>query len=152
MPQLVKGGKYVFGWVIIQNNRSINIPNEAYSEYGFMPNENGILMKGSKRSGGFAISSERLLKNTAIGNILFNNSKSIFGNKNSSDIIKIKERIFWRVKINTIIFLSDQIMQFFRLNHGDKLLAVRGSGLALGFITNGPIYIEAEKHPKLACF
>jgi hypothetical protein len=35
---------------------------------------------------------------------------------------------------------------------GDRLLAVRGSGRALGFVAQGPIYEEALKHPELACF
>jgi hypothetical protein len=32
---------------------------------------------------------------------------------------------------------------------GDRLLAVRGSRLALGFVAQGPIYEEALKHPEL---
>jgi len=32
---------------------------------------------------------------------------------------------------------------------GDRLLAVRGSRLALGFVARGPIYKEATKHPEL---
>jgi hypothetical protein len=35
---------------------------------------------------------------------------------------------------------------------GDRLLAVRGSGRALGFVARGPIYEEALRHPDLACF
>jgi hypothetical protein len=32
---------------------------------------------------------------------------------------------------------------------GDRLLAVRGSGLALGFVARGPIYGGAAPHPEL---
>ena len=35
---------------------------------------------------------------------------------------------------------------------GDRLLVVRGSGLALGFIAKGPIYQEALKHPEIETF
>ena len=35
---------------------------------------------------------------------------------------------------------------------GDRLLAVRGSGRALGFVAQGPIYDEALKHPELEIF
>jgi hypothetical protein len=35
---------------------------------------------------------------------------------------------------------------------GDRLLAARGSGLALGFVAQGPIYKEALKHPELEVF
>jgi hypothetical protein len=36
-----------------------------------------------------------------------------------------------------------------RIRPGDRLLAVRGSGRALGFVAGGPIYDEALKHPEL---
>lgn len=35
---------------------------------------------------------------------------------------------------------------------GDRLLAVRGSGWALGFLTQGPIFDEALQHPELETF
>ena len=35
---------------------------------------------------------------------------------------------------------------------GDRLLTVRGSGRALGFVARGPIYKEALKHPELEVF
>jgi hypothetical protein len=35
---------------------------------------------------------------------------------------------------------------------GDRLLAVRGSGYALGFLAQGPIYEEALQHPELEVF
>ncbi len=35
---------------------------------------------------------------------------------------------------------------------GDRLLAVRGSGMALSLITRGPIYELALKHPEVETF
>jgi hypothetical protein len=35
---------------------------------------------------------------------------------------------------------------------GDRLLVVRGSGLALGFLERGPIYEEARRHPDIETF
>jgi len=35
---------------------------------------------------------------------------------------------------------------------GDRLLAVRGSGYALGLLARGPIYKEATQHPELETF
>ncbi len=35
MPQLVKGGKWVFGWVVVRAGKKIAVPPEAYREYGF---------------------------------------------------------------------------------------------------------------------
>jgi hypothetical protein len=35
---------------------------------------------------------------------------------------------------------------------GARLLVYRGSGLALGFLAQGPIYMEAQKHQGLQTF
>ena len=39
MPQLVKGGKYVFGWSVIGEDGGVVIPGEAVLEYGFEPGD-----------------------------------------------------------------------------------------------------------------
>jgi hypothetical protein len=35
---------------------------------------------------------------------------------------------------------------------GERLLVVRGSGLALGFVPRGPIYEEALRHTEIEVF
>jgi hypothetical protein len=35
---------------------------------------------------------------------------------------------------------------------GERLLVVRGSGFALGFVQRGPIYEEALRHPEIEVF
>ena len=42
MPQLSKGGKWIFGWVVVDDTRKIRIPPEAFGEYGFRMGE-GVL-------------------------------------------------------------------------------------------------------------
>jgi hypothetical protein len=39
MPQLEKGGKWVFGWVVVRPGSKITVPPEAYLEYGFQAGE-----------------------------------------------------------------------------------------------------------------
>ena len=34
MPQLAKGGKWVFGWVLVGPHGEVTIPPEAWDEYG----------------------------------------------------------------------------------------------------------------------
>jgi len=55
MPQLVKGGKWVFGWAVVGPGGGIRIPPQAYAEYGFQPGERVLFLHGSQRSGGFGI-------------------------------------------------------------------------------------------------
>ena len=55
MPQLVKGGKYVFGWSKVSDEGKIVTPSKAFIEYHFKAGEKIILLSGSKTSGGFRL-------------------------------------------------------------------------------------------------
>jgi len=50
MPQLVKGGKYTFGWSRVGDTGRIVIPAEAVEEYRLKESEKLILVPGSKTS------------------------------------------------------------------------------------------------------
>jgi hypothetical protein len=154
MPQLVKGGKYVFGWSIIRINGDIIIPDEAYLEYGFINDEKAILMSGSKKSGGFGLSSKRLLSDTPIGKSLTKYPDLLNYKINEGEIKKINNRIFsWvNIKKEKSFKLTENLLDAFNIKMNKKLLVARGSGLALGFIASGPIYEEAKKHPEILTF
>jgi hypothetical protein len=128
MPRLVKGAKWTFGWVIVGSNREIIIPTDAWDEYDFKAGDQAIFTPGSTKSGGFGISSQALLKEAG---------KKMKG-------AKLKE--LGRSTFNERSVILPKEMDH---NPGDRLLAVRGSGFALGFIAKGPIYDEAMKHPEL---
>jgi hypothetical protein len=126
MPQLAKRGKWVFGWVVVGKRRTITLPPEAYREYGFQAGDKVIFLRGSKRSGGFSIG--RAEKIPAL----------------------FEKRILARGQVarqGRVTLPPETGAQ-----SGDKLLAVRGSGLALGLLAQGPIYEEALKHPELEVF
>jgi hypothetical protein len=129
MPQLVKGGKWVFGWVIVGQQREIQIPPEAYAEYGFQVGGRVLLLSGSRRSGGFSIGRHEALAQAPI---------------------PLEQRAFGQGMVGEerrIVLPSEANVQ-----PGDRLLAVRGSGLALGFLRYGPIYEEALKHSEIETF
>jgi hypothetical protein len=52
MPQLEKGSKWVFGWVVVQAGIKITVPLEAYREYGFQGGEEIVFTRGSRSSAG----------------------------------------------------------------------------------------------------
>ena len=129
MPQLVKGGKWVFGWAIVGSNGEIPIPPDAFREYRYQFGEDVYFFKGSRTSGGFSIGrSERLVQSTIglglrnLGQGMIDSSQQMAHSPNLG------------------------------LNPGARLLVVRGSGLALGFLERGRIYEEALKHPELETF
>ena len=129
MSQLVKGGKWVFGWVLVGPQGEVTIPPEAWEEYGFQAGDEVILLPGSRRSGGFGLSTPQLLEQ--VSEPLLTRALA------RGHIAKVR-----RVAVPPGIGIQP----------GDRLLAVRGSGRALGFVAKGPIYEEALKHPTLDIF
>lgn len=128
MPQLNKGGKWVFGWVVVSKNHQIQIPQESYSEYGFQSGETVYFTRGSRRSGGFGVGRQ--------------------------DIFLRNERIRSRIILPEIMGenMRINIPPEINIRPGERLLAVRGSNYALGFLQFGPIYDEALNHSGIGVF
>lgn len=127
MPQLAKGGKWVFGWVVLGQNYELCIPPEAYSEYGFQPGEAVAFIRGSRQSGGFGLGRrERLALSPIRSRIL---AEGTMGEQMQVILPKTLE-----------------------IQPGEHLLVVRGSGLALSFLQQGPICDEAQHHPEVEVF
>jgi len=155
MPQLVKGGKYVFGWTRINKDFKIRIPDETYDEYHFGETDKLIILSGSKSSGGFSI----ITPNSIIKSKLSKNIIRLIGYKKDSnsfttnklEIIKHGDRLIsWTSIENKIYFrLSKELITSLNINIKDKLLVGRGSGLGPAFISKGTIYQEALKHDLL---
>jgi hypothetical protein len=129
MPQLARGGKWIFGWVEVNPRREIRIPPEAYAEYGYRAGEEVIFLAGSRRSGGFSIGRPQTLAQAKI---------------------PLERRGLCRGRIGAAgrIVLPPET----GVEPGDRLLVGRGSGLALGFLRRGPIFEEALLHPEVELF
>jgi hypothetical protein len=129
MPQLAKGGKWVFGWVVVGAERAIPIPPEAWDEYSFQPGEDVIFVPGSRTSGGFGVGTARTLGDLAGG---------LAGRALARGQFDAERRLALPPEIDA--------------QPGDRLLAARGSGRALGFLARGPIYRVAVDHPDVVVF
>ncbi|HPR33210.1 MAG TPA: hypothetical protein PLK12_14015, partial [Prolixibacteraceae bacterium] len=84
MPQLVKGGKYVFGWTLLSRDYSIRIPDDTWEEYRFSETRHLILLAGSKTSGGFSINAPASILRSkfsreVVGAIAYRNESDLFG-------------------------------------------------------------------------
>jgi len=130
MPQLVKGGKWVFGWVIVGPEGEIPIPPEAWQEYGFQVGEETFFMPGSRTSGGFGVSAARLMRGAS-----------------SAFASRFQERALARGQFSQAGRL--RLPSEAGVTPGDRLLVVRGSGFGLGFIARGRIYEEALRHADI---
>lgn len=154
MPQLVKGGKYIFGWSRVGKEGKIKIPPEAYEEYNLKEDKYAILFSGSKTSGGFGLSSVRILKKSKLKEILEQYKELAEYKIPEGEIVEVKKRKYSWVKIREdgSFSLPKRTLDAFKINYNDLLLSGRGSGLAIGFIAKGPIFIEANKHPEIKLF
>lgn len=153
MPQLVKGGKYVFGWSIVNPEGRITIPPEAFEEYGFVGHSRGILISSSKTSGGFAVAVPDTLKASQLS-VLLKQCPDLAGFRISeSEVVKCGQKVCCWVTLHDNHFVvPEHTLQCYGVTHGVLLLVVRGSGLAPAFIVRGRIVEEAWKHPEIEVF
>jgi bifunctional DNA-binding transcriptional regulator/antitoxin component of YhaV-PrlF toxin-antitoxin module len=152
MPQLVKGGKHVFGWAKVSHTGEIPIPAEALEEYQLRPSNKVIIINGSKTSGGFSMVTIEKFLNSPLSIVLENNPKLATFQLSNGESIQYKNRFYCWTEISQDgkIQLPIETLKTYGINPGALVLSVRGSGLGVGFIIRGPIIKEAEKHPELA--
>ena len=154
MPQLVKGGKWVFGWSVVGDECNIRIPEEARIEYGFQPGEKVIIMSGSHTSGGFIISRKSVLSETRLYDVLAANPDlTSFRTREGQPVTSGKRKLCWTTVLKAgQIFLPAATLKEYGVQPGDRLLAGRGSYAGLAMLLKGPIIAEALKHPELEVF
>jgi bifunctional DNA-binding transcriptional regulator/antitoxin component of YhaV-PrlF toxin-antitoxin module len=154
MPQLVKGGKHTYGWSIVSQAGRIAVPQEAMQEYGFRKYDKVILMSGSRRSGGFAMTTPSLLAGSPLSAVLDGYSRLRTFQMREATVVKAGGRSYCWTAIDEAgyITLPLDTLREYQILPGDRLLTVRGSSLALGFVVTGPIVDEAVTHPELEVF
>jgi hypothetical protein len=154
MPLIVNGGENIFGWSIVGNDGKIVIPPEAFEEYLLNEDTRAILIPGSKISGGFGLSSKRILKNSTLKDILDKNPLLAEYKIPEGEVMRINRKKYCWVSIQKdgSIILPQKTMKGYEINPGDYLLSVRGSNLAIGFVARGPIYFEARRYQDIKEF
>jgi bifunctional DNA-binding transcriptional regulator/antitoxin component of YhaV-PrlF toxin-antitoxin module len=154
MPQIVKGGKYIFGWSRVGDKGKIRIPPEAFKEYDLIRYENLILFPGSKRSGGFGLTSIEKIQESPLGGVLEKNPQLAKFQIPEGTALEIDNKTYCWVKPDNsgVIIVPLVTLKKYGISAGDFLLVVRGSHLAVGFIVKGPIVEEAKNHPEIQRF
>ena len=153
MPQLAKGGKHTFGWSIVSEQGDIAIPPDAYAEYGFVGGETAIVISGSRKSGGFALSRLETFTSSSLSVVLIEHGELADHRIPEGETVKIGPRFFCWVTIRDDRFsLPLGTLEKYGIEKGSALLMVRGSNIGLSFIVKGPIIEEAKKHHELETF
>jgi bifunctional DNA-binding transcriptional regulator/antitoxin component of YhaV-PrlF toxin-antitoxin module len=154
MPRLVKGGKYVYGLSVVSPDGTIPIPSEAMEEYHYRAGDRVIVMSGSRKSGGFAITKADKLERSALSTLISDLPGLAAYTVPEGKIIRSRGRLFaWTViRDGGGIRLPLDTLAAYGLRPGDRLAVGRGSHLAIAFIARGPILEEALRHSELAVF
>lgn len=99
MPQLVRGGKNTYGWSKVNESGRIAIPPDTYEEYNFKTEKYTYLLSGSKKSGGFGLTTLNAIRNSFFSEILIDHPELLNPELISGKPIKHRSRIFCIVPI-----------------------------------------------------
>ncbi len=150
MPRLVKGGKHVFGWAYVGAEGRITIPPDALEEYHLVNKEKLILIPGSRTSGGFGLVSRKAVNQSVLGVVLTVHPELVEFRIPEGKIIEYRNKPYCWIELdNGAIRIPPETLEKFGIEIDDRLLVIRGSGLALGFAVRGPIVTEARKHNEI---
>ncbi len=148
MPQMNKGGKFIFGKSIIRNDGIIQLPEQAIHEYNISSEGKVYLFTGSKSTGGFCITRKGLLEPSKLGHILSDNPELKDYSASQGKFIKYKGHSYAWVEISPDgkIVLDDEMISFLKLDIGMKLLSIRSSNIAFTMGAYGRLMDESMKH------
>ncbi|MDE7340394.1 MAG: hypothetical protein K2N80_07510 [Lachnospiraceae bacterium] len=148
MPQMNKGGKFIFGKSLIRDDLTIHLPSQALAEYNVTSEGKVYLFTGSKVTGGFCVTRKGLLEPSKLGHILTDNPALQNYQTTEGKFIKYKGRSYCWINIseNGVIQLSQQIMGFLNLKIGMELLSIRSSDIAFTMGATGPLLERADNY------
>ena len=146
MPQMNKGGKFVFGESVIRPNGIVHLPSQAVEEYRIASEGKVYLFTENKVTGGFCVTRRGLLLPSKLGHILTETSALLHYEAPEGRFLPYKGRFYCWTAISEAgeIWLSDETMAFLRLEPGMRLLSIRSSDIAFTMGAKGPLLEKAE--------
>ena len=148
MPQMNKGGKFIFGKSMIGENGNIQIPAQAIVEYHITVEQKVYLFTGSKITGGFCVTRKGLLESSKLGHILTDTPELQNYTSGYGQFIQYKGRSYCWVDISDIgqIVLTKEMMGFLKLKPNMPLLSIRSSDIAFTMGARGPLLEKSENY------
>lgn len=148
MPQMNKGGKFIFGRSLIRPDGAVCLPPQAVWEYGIAAEGSVFLFTGSKSTGGFCVTRRGLLEPSRLGYILRDVPR--LGNRAvpPGEFLPYKGRSYCWIPIapSGEIRLPEETMAFLSLSPGMLLLSIRSSDIAFTMGAKGPLLERAERY------
>ena len=120
MPQMNKGGKFIFGKSLIRTDGTLRIPPQAMEEYHIADEGKVYLFTGSKITGGFCVTRKGLLHPSKLGHILDDTPPLLDYSAGSGEFIKYKGRSYCWVEISQEgqILLTKKMMDCLKVRPG----------------------------------
>lgn len=148
MPQMNKGGKFIFGKSIIRDGGVLYFPKQAICEYDITTEGKVYLITGSKSTGGFSVTRKGLLEVSKLGHILTDNPELRDYTLPSGNFIKFKGRAYaWTdISKDGKIALTKEMLSLLKITIGMKLLSIRSSDIAFTMGAYGRLIEESMKH------
>ena len=141
MPQLNKGGKFVFGLSAINPDLTIHIPPQALTEYDATRDGKVIIFTGSKITGGFCVTTYSLLLNSKLKHILEECPRLRDCQLSEGEFIQYKGRKYAWVSIDKsgVIKMPQSTLLVLELQSEMELLSIRSSDIAFTMGAKGPL-------------
>ena len=147
MPQINKGGKFIFGRSVVRDDGAIRFPAQAVAEYRIASEGRVYLFTGSRITGGFCVTRKGLLQPSRLGHILEETPSLRDYTAEPGAFIRYKGRYYCWLNISPqgIVVLSEAMLDFLSLSPGMELLSIRSSDIAFTMGAKGPLLERAER-------
>ena len=148
MPQLNKGGKFVFGKSLIREELSLRVPPQAMEEYGICREGRVYLFTGAKATGGFCVTRKGLLLPSLLGKILAELPGLREYTLPQGEFVPYKDRAYCWLEVSAegVIQLTPAMLKKLELAPGQWLLAIRSSNIAFTMGARGPLMERARNY------
>ena len=148
MPQMNKGGKFIFGKSRIRGDLTIHLPTQALFEYNAVAEGKLYLFTGSKITGGFCVTRKGLLAPSKLGHILSDHPTLKNYQTAEGEFVRHKGRSYCWVNISDggVIQLNQKMMKLLGLEIGMELLSIRSSDIAFTMGARGPLLEKADAY------
>ena len=147
MPQMNKGGKYIFGESAIRPDGRVQLPPQAVDEYRIASEGKVYLFTGSKITGGFCVTRQGLLLPSKLSHILTETPSLLHYEVPDGTFLSYKGRSYCWTAISAFgeITLTKEMMAFLYLKPEMRLLSIRSSDIAFTMGAKGP-FLEKAAH------
>ncbi|MFM9329910.1 hypothetical protein [Paenibacillus mesotrionivorans] len=154
IPQITKGGKFVFGWSVVRSNGQVRLPDMASDEYHITSEGKVILFTGSAKTGGFCVTRRGLLLESPMG-VLPDNPDLDRYERPEGVFVSYKGRKYcWlTVSEDRTLSFTEEMLRILGIGPGSRLLSIRGSCFAFVMGAKGPLLERANHYQgDIDCF